>query len=60
MPYVAVRASVTNNSRGQPAKITSLAVDPTWNAVPAEFCKTLGIKAFNKKAAWWLVSDWSK
>lgn len=60
MPYVAVRASVTNSRRGHPSEITSLTVDPAWNAALAEFCEELGIEVGNKKPAWWLASDWSE
>jgi hypothetical protein len=57
MPYVAVRKSVTSSHRGYPNKITSVDVDPTWNAALAEFCKTLEVKIGNKKPSWWLVSN---
>lgn len=60
MPYVAVRKSVTVSRRGYPSKITSVDVDPAWDAALAEFCETLRIKIGNKKPAWWLVSDWSE
>lgn len=60
MAYVAVSESVTTSHRGFPHEITSLAVDPTWDAALAEFCAALGIKVDNKKPAWWLVSDWSE
>jgi hypothetical protein len=65
MPYVAIKASVTLSNRGYPTEITSIAVDPTWDAALDEFCKALDIKidkkkANNKKPRWWLVSDWSK
>lgn len=59
MPYVAVRASVTKSHRGHPHEITSLAVDPAWDAALAEFCASMGIKTYDLKAAWWLVSDWN-
>lgn len=59
MAYVAVSASRTISHRGSPCKITSLAVDPAWNGLLAEFCKTLGIRTKGLQAAWWLVSDWS-
>ena|SRR5207244_5709042 len=59
MAYVAVKKSVTTSHRGYPNEITSLVVDPAWSVQLAEFCETLGIKTKGKKAAWWLVSDWS-
>jgi hypothetical protein len=59
MPYVAVKASLTISHRGCPSKITSLTIEPNWGDQLAEFCKILGVKTKNKKAAWWLVSDWN-
>jgi len=59
MAYVAVSASRTISPRGSPCEITSLAVDPAWDGLLAEFCKTLGIPTEGLRAAWWLVSDWS-
>lgn len=59
MSYVAVKAAHTVNHRGHMTEITSLAVDPTWDAALAEFCTAMGIKTDGKKAAWWLVSDWN-
>ncbi len=59
MPYVAVKASQTTSWRGHMKEITSLAVDPTWDAALATFCAAMGIKTDGKKAAWWLVSYWS-
>jgi hypothetical protein len=60
MAYVAVKKSVTTSHRGCPREITSLAIDPAWNAQIAEFCETLGIKTKGMKVGWWLVSDWSE
>ena len=60
MPYVAVRASVTSSPRGYPTEISSLTVDPTWEAILIEFCATLGIEIGGKKPGWWLVSDWGE
>ena len=60
MPYVAVKTSVVVSNRGYPSVITSIAVDPTWDAALAEFCKALEIKIGKKKPGWWLVSDWSE
>jgi hypothetical protein len=60
MAYVAVKKSVTTSNRGCPSEITSLTIDPAWNAQLAEFCETLGIKTKGKKVGWWLVSDWSE
>ena len=59
MPYVAVKVSETIASRGDMEEITSLTVDPSWDAALAEFCAAMGIKIDGKKAAWWLVSDWT-
>ncbi len=59
MPYVAVRVSVTNSSRGNPHEITSLAVDPSWDKDLAEFCTAMEIDIRNKKPGWWLASYWS-
>jgi len=59
MPYVAVQASRTISNRGDMNEITSLAVDPAWDAALAEFCAAMGIKIDGQKAAWWLVSDWN-
>jgi hypothetical protein len=59
MPYVAVKASQTTSWRGHMKEITSLAVDPSWDAELAAFCAAMGIKTDGKKAAWWLVSNWS-
>jgi hypothetical protein len=60
MPYVAVRASVTKSHRGLPTEITSLAVDPSWDAMLAEFCALMEIPTTNKHAGWWLASDWGE
>lgn len=60
MPYIAVRASVTNSSRGFPNKITSLEVDPSWGILLTEFCTAMKIQTANKKPAWWLVSYWEQ
>lgn len=60
MAYVAVKASVTCSSRGNPHEIASLIVDPSWRDQLAEFCEVLGIKTSGMKAAWWLVSDWGE
>jgi hypothetical protein len=59
MPYVAVSASRTLARRGYPEEISSLAVDPTWGAQLADFCRRLGIKIDGKRVGWWLVSNWN-
>lgn len=60
MAYVAVSTSLTISHRGSPSEIAALTVDPVWKDQLAEFCKTMDIKTKGKKAAWWLVSDWSE
>ncbi|HSX22842.1 MAG TPA: hypothetical protein VLE97_08735 [Gaiellaceae bacterium] len=60
MPYVAIRASLTKSYRGSATEITSLAVDPSWNAALHEFCALMGIATEGKHAGWWLVSDWGE
>lgn len=59
MPFVAMKASQTTSWRGHMMEITSLAVDPSWDAELAAFCATMGIKTDGKKVAWWLVSNWN-
>ena len=60
MPFVAVRASVTESHRGCPSKITALSADPAWDEQLTEFCTAMGIKVDEMKPAWWLVSYWSE
>lgn len=60
MPYVAVRASITTSHRGDPTKISSLAVEPSWDALLVEFCTLMGIEIGTQKPGWWLVSHWSE
>lgn len=57
MPYAFVKASKTRASRGYPQQITSLAVQPEWDAQLRAFCETMGIPWQQPK--WWLVSDWN-
>lgn len=59
MPYVAVTASEIRSWRGHMNQITSLDVQPQWQALLDEFCKTLGIKIEGLAVGWWLVSNWS-
>jgi hypothetical protein len=59
MPYVAIKASTTLAWRGHPQEIRALRTDPAWNKQLAAFCKLLDINIKGKKAAWWLVSDWT-
>lgn len=59
MPLVAVTASLIRSWRGHMNEVKSLAVDPAWDRLLAEFCEVLGIRTEGLRAAWWLVSDWS-
>ncbi len=59
MLFVAAVASHTKAWRGHPREISSLFVDPRWNAQLSAFCRDLGISLVGKKATWWLVSDWT-
>lgn len=59
MPFVAIKASKTRAWRGTPMEITSLEVNPEWEADLRAFCELMGIDVKDQTPKWWLVSDWN-